>query len=63
MWLNSVVEHWNSDGETVWWNSGTVMEEQCWWNSVVEQLNSGSGTGFPDLFYMLIKFMLITRVV
>ena len=32
-----MVEHWNSDGETVWWNSGTVMEEQCWWNSVVEQ--------------------------
>ena len=34
---NSVVEHWNSDSETVWWNTGTVMEEQCWWNSVVEQ--------------------------
>ena len=29
---NSVVEQWNSDGGTVWWNS--VVEE---WNSVVEQ--------------------------
>ena len=30
-------EHWNSDCGTVWWNSGIVTEEQCWWNSVVEQ--------------------------
>ena len=21
----------------MWWNSGTVMEEQCYWNSVVQQ--------------------------
>ena len=27
-----MVEQWNSDGRTVWWNSGTVMVEQ-WWNS------------------------------
>ena len=34
---NSVVEQWNSDGGTVWWNTGTVIVEQCggtvWWNS------------------------------
>ena len=33
------VEQWNGDGGTAWfnsdggtvlWNSGTVMEEQCW---------------------------------
>ena len=43
-WWNSVVEHWNSNGGTVWWNSGTVMEEQCWWNSVGQQWNSDGGT-------------------
>ena len=32
-WWNSVVEQWNSDGGTVWWNNETVMVEQCWWNS------------------------------
>ena len=26
---NSVVEKLNSHGGTVWWNSGTVMVEQC----------------------------------
>ena len=26
------MEQWKSDGETVWWNSGTVLVEQ--WNSV-----------------------------
>ena len=25
----TVVEEWNSDGELVWLNSGTVMVEQC----------------------------------
>ena len=44
---NTKVEQWNSVGGTVWWNSGTVLEEQCggtveqcwrnrgqcWWNS------------------------------
>ena len=25
----TVVEEWNSDGESVWLNSGTVMVEQC----------------------------------
>ena len=24
-----MVEQWNSDGGTVWWNSGIVMVEQC----------------------------------
>ena len=45
-----MVEKWNSHGGTVWWNSGTVMVEQCtgtveqsWWNSVVEQGNSDGG--------------------
>ena len=23
------VEQWNSDGGTVWWNSGTLMVEEC----------------------------------
>ena len=46
-----MVEKWNSDGGTVWWNSGTVIVEQCggtveqcgetaWWNGgtvMVEQ--------------------------
>ena len=45
------MKQWNSNGGTVWWNSGTVMVEQCggtaeqsWWNSVVEQWNSHGGT-------------------
>ena len=42
-----MVEHWNSDGGTVWWNSGKVMVQQwnsdggtVWWNTgtvMVEQ--------------------------
>ena len=28
-WWNSVMKQWNSNGGTVWWNSGTVMVEQC----------------------------------
>ena len=35
------VEQWNMDGETVWWNSGTVEQRRCnsvggtmRWNSV-----------------------------
>ena len=39
---NSKVEQWNSDGGTVWWNSGKV--EQPWWNSEVEKWNSHGGT-------------------
>ena len=27
---NSVVEQWNSDGGTVWWNSGTVCATVLW---------------------------------
>ena len=45
------MEQWDSDGGTVWCNSGTVIVEQCcgtveqcWWNSVVEHWNSDSGT-------------------
>ena len=45
-----MVEQWNIGG-TVWWNSRTVMVEQCggkveqsWWNSVVEKWNSHGGT-------------------
>ena len=41
------MKQWNSIGGTVWWNSKTVMVEQCggtveqsWWNSKVEQWNS-----------------------
>ena len=37
--------------------------EQCGGTVLVEQLNSGSGTVFPDPFHVLIKFMLITCVV
>ena len=29
-----IVEQWNSNGETVWWNSATVNVEQ--WNSEKE---------------------------
>ena len=53
-WWNSgtvLVEQWNSDGGTVWLNSGIVMVEQCgatveqcWWNSGVEQWNRVGGT-------------------
>ena len=48
-----IVEQWNGDGETVWWNSGTVIVEQCggrvwlnsdggtvWWNSGTVLCNS-----------------------
>ena len=28
-----MVKQWKCDGETMWWNSGTIMVEQCWWNS------------------------------
>ena len=28
-----LVEQWDSESGTVWWNSGTVLVEQCWWNS------------------------------
>ena len=28
-----MVKQWKCDGEKMWWNSGTVMVEQCWWNS------------------------------
>ena len=28
-WWNSVVEKWKSHGGTVWWNSGTLIVEQC----------------------------------
>ena len=41
----------NIDSGTVWWNSGTLIVEQCggtveqsWWKSVVEQWNSPGGT-------------------
>ena len=42
-----MVEQWNSDGKTAWWNGGTVMVEKCWWNSeqvMVKQWNSAAGT-------------------
>ena len=44
------MEQWNSHGGTLWWNSGTLVEqcggtvEQSWWNSVVEKWNSHGGT-------------------
>ena len=47
-------EQWKTDSGTVGWNSGTVEQcwlnsgtvivEQCRWNSVVEQWNSNGGT-------------------
>ena len=46
-WRNSetvIVEQWNGDGETAWWNSGIVMEEQCWWNGVGGTVLWNSGT-------------------
>ena len=36
------MEQWNSDGETVWWNSRTVMVEQC--GRIVEQCWLNIGT-------------------
>ena len=48
-----MVEHWNSDGGTVWWNSEKVMVEQwnsncntVWWNSAIVkvELSWKSGT-------------------
>ena len=49
-----LVEQWNSESGTVWWNSGTVLEgqcggtvEQCWRNRgtvLLEQWNSVGGT-------------------
>ena len=41
-----MVEHWNSDGGTLCWDSGIVTEEQCWWNRVVEHWNSDGGTAW-----------------
>ena len=41
------MKQWNSVGGTVWWNSGTVFEEQCWRNRgtvLVEQWNSDGET-------------------
>ena len=32
-WWNSVVEQRNSDGRTMWWNSGTVLVEHSQWKS------------------------------
>ena len=37
-----IVQQWDSNGGTVWWNSETVMVER--WNSVKEQWNSHGGT-------------------
>ena len=34
-----MVEQWNTNSGTVWWNSGTVMVEQCG-----GQWNTNSGT-------------------
>ena len=56
-WWNKVMKQCNSNGGTVWGQSGTVrwnsvMEqwsshggtvEQSWWNSVVEQWNIDGG--------------------
>ena len=36
------MEQWNSVGGTVWWNSGTVLEEQC--GGTVEQCWRNRGT-------------------
>ena len=41
-WWNTKVEQWNSVGGTVWWNSGTVLEEQC--GGTVEQCWRNRGT-------------------
>ena len=41
-WWNSVMVQWKSDGGTVWYNSGTVIVEQCC--RTVEQWNSDGGT-------------------
>ena len=50
-WWNIVVEQWNIDGGTVWWNSGKDMVEQCsgkveqsWWNSRTVMVEQCGGT-------------------
>ena len=45
------MEKRNSVGGTVWWNSfsGTVMLEQCRWNTKVEQWTSLGAEGHSDL--------------
>ena len=35
------MEQWNSGGETAWWNSGTVMVEEC--GGTAEEWNSDGG--------------------
>ena len=39
-----LVEQWNSESGTLWWNSGTVMVEQGWWNSDGRTVRWDSGT-------------------
>ena len=39
----SMVEHWNSHGWTVWWNSGTVKVE-LWWNRGTVMVEQCGGT-------------------
>ena len=39
-----MVEKWNSVVEQFWWNSGTVILEQCRWNSDSGTLSWNSGT-------------------
>ena len=46
------MEQEDSHRGTMWWNSGTVMVEQCggtveqsWWNSVVEQCGGQWNSG------------------
>ena len=34
---NSVVKQWNSDSGSVWWNTETVMVEQCSGKVMVKQ--------------------------
>ena len=39
-----LVEQWNSESGTLWWNSGTVMVEQGWWNSGTVLVEQCGGT-------------------
>ena len=38
------MEQWNSDSGAGWWISGTVLVEQCWWNSACRTVRWNSGT-------------------
>ena len=45
------MEKWNSVVEQFWWNSGTVMLEQCRWNSDSGTVSWNSKTVFGTVWW------------